>query len=252
MTKPKFECEICGLHLKTKGSLNVHKKRHLKQYVAKCEECQMGFVTNQEYSNHMGFKHGPGNHVCNICGRSCYDKAALQGNNLLYKIDFSLIIAILGHMARHADDYGSDTNIKCEICDKTFLQTKYLKHHMWRKHENGGQSYVCHLCGKKVNSKRSLRDHTYIHQGIKPLECTECGKSFGLRTTLKLHMRTHTGQRPYECTFCPKRFTQRTPLKVHMRYHTGERPYGCHLCDDRFVSGGLLNSHIRKMHGTNI
>lgn len=235
MTKPKFECEICGLHLKTKGSLNVHKKRHLKQYVAKCEECQMGFVTNQEYSNHMGFKHGPGNHVCNICGRSCYDKAALQG-----------------HMARHADDYGSDTNIKCQICDKTFLQTKYLKHHMWRKHENGGQSYVCHLCGKKVNSKRSLRDHTYIHQGIKPLECTECGKSFGLRTTLKLHMRTHTGQRPYECTFCPKRFTQRTPLKVHMRYHTGERPYGCHLCDDRFVSGGLLNSHIRKMHGTNI
>lgn len=74
-----FECDFCGLKLKTKGSLTIHRKRHLKEYVAECEYCKVGFVTNQEYINHMGSKHGPSNHVCNICGRSCYDKAALQG-----------------------------------------------------------------------------------------------------------------------------------------------------------------------------
>ncbi|KAH1003731.1 hypothetical protein HUJ04_003601 [Dendroctonus ponderosae] len=228
-----FECEFCGLKLKTKGSLTTHNKRHLKQYVAECKCCKVGFVTNQEYINHMGSKHGPSNHVCNICGRPCYDKAALQG-----------------HMARHAKDYGVNSNIRCKICDKTFLQEKYLKHHFSRMHKNGGQRFICHLCGKKVNSKRSLRDHTYIHQGIKPLECKECGKSFGLRTTLKLHMRTHTGQRPYVCQICGKCFTQRTPLTVHMSLeHLSNPPeYRCEFCNKNYKDSKVLRVHIRNIH----
>ncbi|KAF7286020.1 hypothetical protein GWI33_008323 [Rhynchophorus ferrugineus] len=202
-----FECDFCSAKLRSKGSWMIHRRRHLKEYVVKCEMCNMGFVTNQEYINHMGSKHGAGGHMCNICGRTCYDKAALQS-----------------HMARHAEGYNENTNIRCEICNKTFLQERYLRHHFQRIHLNGGQRFICDLCGKKVNSKRSLRDHMYIHQGIKPLACKECGKSFGLRTTLKLHIRTHTGQRPYHCTVCGKSFTQRSPLTVHMRHHTGEKP----------------------------
>lgn len=82
-----FECDLCGLKLKTKGALTIHNKRHLKQYVTECTICNVGFVTNQEYINHMGSKHGQSNHVCNVCGRSCYDKAALQG--MLNPINFN-------------------------------------------------------------------------------------------------------------------------------------------------------------------
>ncbi|XP_050516842.1 zinc finger protein OZF-like [Diabrotica virgifera virgifera] len=230
---PSFECDICSKVLKSKGSLIIHKKRHLKLFMAKCEACNQGFVTNQEYLNHVGSKHGNANHVCNVCGRSCYDKAGLQR-----------------HMQCHAIGYSNNSDIKCEICTKTFLQERYLKQHYQRVHKNGGLRFVCDLCGKKVNSKRSLRDHLLIHQGLKPIECKECGRGFALRSTLKLHMRVHTGDRPYECKECGKCFTQKTPLTVHMRFHTGERPYMCTICDTGFVSKGALNIHQKNKHST--
>ncbi|KAJ8943830.1 hypothetical protein NQ318_020902 [Aromia moschata] len=109
-----------------------------------CEVCNQGFVTNQEYNNHVGAKHRASTHVCSVCGRSCYDKAALQG-----------------HMARHAKDYGKNQNIRCELCNKTFLQEKYLKHHFLRMHKNGGQRFVCDHCGKKLAN--------YIHVYFLPV-----------------------------------------------------------------------------------
>ncbi|VEN39108.1 unnamed protein product [Callosobruchus maculatus] len=224
-----FQCDFCLKKLQSRGSWKVHRKRHLQEFVAKCEECDRGFVTNQEYHNHLGAKHGTSRHICNVCGRACYDKAALQN-----------------HMARHADNYTTNTDIKCELCGKTFLQERYLRHHHSRMHQTDGGTHVCDHCGKTVSSKRSLRDHLLIHEGLKPIECKECGRGFALRTTLKLHMRTHTGDRPYKCTLCSKSFTQKTPLTVHMRIHTGERPYLCIFCDSSFVSKGALQVHQKK------
>ncbi|XP_057661592.1 zinc finger protein OZF-like isoform X39 [Diorhabda carinulata] len=228
-----YNCEICSKVMKSKGSLKIHMKRHLKEFIAKCEICGQGFVTNQEYQFHIGSKHGNATYICYICGRSCYDKATLQG-----------------HVQSHKSDYGSNPNIKCDVCQKTFLRDRYLRQHYQRVHKDGGQTFVCDHCGKKVNSKRSLRDHLLIHQGLKPIKCKECGKGFALRTTLKLHMRTHTGQKPYECPDCGKSFTQRTPLTIHMRYHSGERPYNCTICNTGFVSKGALTIHQKNRHRT--
>ncbi|KAJ8922312.1 hypothetical protein NQ315_004254 [Exocentrus adspersus] len=226
-----FECDFCSKKLRSKGSWMIHRRRHLKDYVAKCEVCGQGFVTNQEYSNHMGSKHNTSNHICNICGRGCYDKGVLKS-----------------HMARHADNYETNQSIKCDICDKTFLQEKYLRQHVIRIHRDGGQKYMCDFCGKNLNSKGSLKNHIYIHKGVRPVECKECGKNFVLKTTLKLHMRTHTGERPYSCKVCGKSFTQRGPLHTHLLYHTGERPHKCEICSMGFVTKTLLVSHNKKHH----
>ncbi|KAG5896095.1 hypothetical protein JTB14_006884 [Gonioctena quinquepunctata] len=227
-----LECDICSKKLKSKSSFVIHRKRHLKEYIAKCETCGQGFVTNQEYNNHIGSKHGTSSHICNICGRACYDKAALQG-----------------HMARHAENYETNQNIQCHICNKTFLQEKYLKQHIIRIHKDGGQRYMCDLCGKNLHSKGSLKDHMLVHKGLKPLDCKECGKTFTLRTTLKLHMRTHTGERPYSCEECGKSFTQKGPLNIHMMYHRGERPHKCEICPMAFVTRNLLSAHVKRHHG---
>ncbi|XP_063911182.1 zinc finger protein 62 homolog [Zophobas morio] len=207
-----FACDLCDMKLKSKGSLLTHRRRHLKDYVQMCKICDIGFVTNQEYNNHMGAKHGTSSHICDVCGRGCYDKASLQS-----------------HIAKHEKGYENN-KFKCEFCDKTFLQEKYLKHHFRRIHKDGGQKFICDLCGKKVNSKTSLRDHLIMHSGSKPIECKECGKGFALKTTLKAHMRIHTGDRPYVCKECGKAFTQKTALTIHTRYHSGERPYVCDIC----------------------
>nr|CAI5857408.1 unnamed protein product [Callosobruchus analis] len=108
-------------------------------------------------------------------------------------------------MLTHAEDYGKDPKIKCELCGKRFSRMKYLKGHIIRVHQDGGQRFVCDLCGKEVRSKTSLRDHMLIHQGVKPIQCPQCDKCFTIRNTLKSHMRTHTGVRPYRCEECDPR-----------------------------------------------
>ncbi|RZC32447.1 hypothetical protein BDFB_001481 [Asbolus verrucosus] len=213
-----FQCDFCEKILRSKGSFMTHRRRHLKDYIQVCKICGAGFVTNQEYNNHMGSKHGTSAHICDICGRGCYDKAALQG-----------------HMAKHAKDYENN-KYECNLCNKTFLQEKYLKHHFFRMHKDGGQKFICDLCGKRLNSKTSLRDHLIMHSGLKPIECKECGKGFALRTTLKAHLRIHTGDRPYVCNDCGKAFTQKTSLTIHLRYHSGERPYVCDICQVGFIA----------------
>lgn len=192
---PDFECDLCGKKLKSQNTYTIHRKRHMKEFSFKCEICGKGFVTNQEYLNH-GSKHQVINNICYICGCSFYDLASLQR-----------------HMARHDDNYEQNRSIRCDICKKTFLQTKYLKEHFLRIHKDGGRRYMCHLCGKGIKSKTSLRDHMFVHQGLKPINCSKCEKSFALKTTLKSHMRTHTGERPYSCSVCHKSFNQRGPLK---------------------------------------
>lgn len=228
-----FECDFCAKKLRSKGSWLIHRRRHLKEFIANCKLCGQGFVTNQEYENHMGSKHDVSSHICTVCGRKCCDKASL-----------------LSHMKRHEEDYGQNSNITCKLCNKTFFQERYLKTHYIRVHENGGERFICDLCGKKVNSKRSLRDHMLLHNGLKPLECPHCDKKFTLKTSLKLHIRTHTGDRPYECKECGKCFTQRSALKVHIRYHSGERPYKCSVCDNAFVSKSALTLHQKNKHRT--
>nr|XP_015834138.1 PREDICTED: zinc finger protein OZF isoform X23 [Tribolium castaneum] len=225
-----FPCELCDKVLKSKGSYVTHKRRHLKNFIQTCQICDMGFVTNQEYYNHMGAKHGAGTHLCKYCGRSCYDKATLKS-----------------HEEKHAAEYKTN-KFKCEFCDKTFLQEKYLRQHHVRIHIDGGQKFVCDLCGKRVSSRTSLRDHLLMHSGQKPIKCKLCGKGFVLKTTLKSHMRTHTGDRPYVCKECGKAFTQKAALNTHMKYHTGERPHVCDICQAGFVSRGLLNLHVKNKH----
>lgn len=233
LNNESFECDFCAKKLKTRGSWQIHRKRHLKQFVVSCTLCDKGFVTYQEYENHMGSKHDIGSHICNVCGRKCCDKATL-----------------LNHMKRHEEGYGTESNIKCNFCEKTFYNPRNAKAHYSRVHKYASQGFICDHCGKKLNSKSSLANHVLSHQGIKPLGCPYCTRTFTLKTTLKIHIRTHTGDRPYECKVCGKAFSQLSPLKIHMRYHTGERPYICNLCESGFVSKAALSLHQKNRHKT--
>ena len=49
-----FECDVCGMRLKTKGILRVHKKIHSTNPddFLNCDECDRQFKTRNQLTNH--------------------------------------------------------------------------------------------------------------------------------------------------------------------------------------------------------
>ncbi|XP_066254730.1 zinc finger protein 260-like isoform X40 [Euwallacea similis] len=191
-----FECDICNKKFKRLKNLDLHRRRHTKDFVIECEECHQGFVCKGDYVQHVRNRHDGEKEkvVCFVCGKDM----------------------IKGHLKRHMENvHGETGEFPCELCGKIFDRKIGHERHVKMFHNLVPQ--VCDICGQEFRWKHSLRDHLKSHAGVKPHQCTYCDKAFTRSDFLKQHIRTHTGQRPFECPECGKGFTQATPLKVHMK-----------------------------------
>lgn len=79
--------------------------------------------------------------------------------------------------------------------------------------------WLCHLCGRKLKTKRNLINHYFVHSGEKPFSCNDCGKVFTCKDKLKLHLKIHKGIRPHVCLVCNKAFIQKGHLASHSKSH---------------------------------
>lgn len=74
----------------------------------------------------------------------------------------------------------------------------------------------CPICGKKVASRETLRNHINIHQKVYRYRCEFCGKGFSSTGMLRGHMAKHTGVKEYCCWICHKEYPYKHVLKRHM------------------------------------
>lgn len=85
--------------------------------------------------------------------------------------------------------------------------------------EHCENEWLCHLCGRKLKTKRNLINHYFVHTGEKPFNCNDCGKVFTCKDKLKLHLKIHKGIRPHVCLVCNKAFIQKGHLASHSKSH---------------------------------
>lgn len=223
-SKPTFQCEICSKMFIHKSHLNVHRKKHLNKFVAFCNECNKGFVSEFDYKRHVNVRHCEPKHVCDVCG-----------------MQLKTVSSLKEHKLTHSPSYGQRLFI-CEICGKSYLNIRNLRAHL--KLHTEKSSFMCNVCGKYLSDKKILNTHLKTHSGEKKFVCEFCSKSFVCKEYLKVHRRIHNGEKPFRCEICNKCFTQKSSLTIHIRFHNGEKPYKCE-CGKSFVTKTHLLKHCK-------
>ena len=123
---------------------------------------------------------------------------------------------------------------KCDICLKTFKQTRYLKDHMLKVHQSKIKTCdkiaatkpltiikYCDLCNKAFKNIRNLREHiVVVHSDDRNFKCNFdlCSKSFKRKADLNFHMKSHAAIK-FNCEICGKDFTTSSNLRRHVLIH---------------------------------
>ncbi|XP_014273226.1 zinc finger protein 300 isoform X2 [Halyomorpha halys] len=227
-TKKNLECNLCQFTARYKSQLDIHIKRHKKDYKIFCDICQKGFFYQYEILMHKALHEETSRFQCNVCQKK-----------------FVYRHSLISHTRKHEEVFKPSETFQCDKCGKNFSDKSYLKRH--KDVHSGVNRVVCEVCGQVLCTPDALRSHSLTHTGERPFSCGICGKSFTSKKYMIIHKRMHTGAKPFKCKVCEKSFSQQSTLIVHNRYHSGERPYKCQVCHKAFVTKTILKVH-QKSH----
>lgn len=225
-----FQCQYCDkvfLHKKSRYDIHI-RSAHSKERPFKCDVCQKGYVTSDKLKIHKRVHTGEKPCVCEECGKMFYSKGELST-----------------HRNYHHVSKEGRADLKCDMCNMTFCNSRYLVYHKNVVHSTR-RDFHCQTCFKSYKTSYSLNRHLkYIHSELKKFKCDTCDKSFKTPGSLRKHKERHTGKRTYFCRECGKGFYEKVKLEQHFRTHTGEKPHQCHLCDYRCAVPGNLKKHMK-------
>ena len=84
---------------------------------------------------------------------------------------FASEMRLNSHMDKHPLEYPE----KCPKCDKEFILRTKLKAHILAAHKTDTSSHICHICGKELNTSKSLNMHLHSHDASYRKQCPHCG-----------------------------------------------------------------------------
>ncbi|KAG5668945.1 hypothetical protein PVAND_016851 [Polypedilum vanderplanki] len=118
-------------------------------------------------------------------------------------------------------------------------------------------SFMCDICGIKMETKANLTSHLLTHYKEKSQKCQHCDESFPNMHALKQHCaREHqinensSKEKRFECDQCGKRYITAHLLGIHKKSHENLREFKCTHEGCRFATNSPydLKTHIKRMH----
>ncbi|XP_046575904.1 zinc finger protein draculin-like [Haliotis rubra] len=199
--KPSVQCGTCGKILKSKGSLNLHVRRHTRDFNFSCQLCGESFLINQLLKEHVAKVHKKTGVVkCKFCGK---------------------VTTTFRGMREHVKEHAGEEH-KCHDCDMSFSTKTKLKRHMsWHS-----KDFECNVCGKWFPSKGQLKIHSLIHdEHAQKYQCSHCNYVSIWKASINRHVKTkHTDTRQHVCDKCGNGFKEKSTLTRHMRRNSCDRP----------------------------
>ena len=170
---------------------------------AKCNICNVEFMTKEDLDNHMSLEHSDNGGTavdtnnertltCLDCGNGPFNQAELDAHKL-----------------------KCPKKVKCDKCDERFASESELKTHKEKYHKaTVASSFKSDKCDHEFTSAKSLRAHK--NKDHVPKVCNYCGNTFDDQTALKTHMQA---KHHFECTECGPNvyFATQAELTKHKR-----------------------------------
>ncbi|XP_012531913.1 zinc finger protein 556 isoform X2 [Monomorium pharaonis] len=239
----KCSYQNCPYKFASKEIMQQHVLYHTESETAtkfKCNICRdMKFTKWRQCSLHLWKRHqiDIDLYTCKICG--AYKSAT--------------VVKLLTHMRVHSDtrDY------KCPECDKCFKQASQLRNHrimhLDRKTLVEGTRWYtskkCDMCGKTYANSKCLKNHIQaVHSKLRPYVCNVCGHASARKAMLQMHLRQHTGDKPFSCEICEYKTGDHNTLRRHVMQHTGFRPYKCPHCPYTAIQSSSYKNHLKSKH----
>lgn len=234
-TKPKteFKCIECNKMLYSKTGYESHLLIHNGTKSFECIECKQLFYTMARLKKHTRHVHlkldKKSKYECKLCDETFASRYFLRA-----------------HSFEHSP---INQTYECSACKKVYATPVLLRKHVRHMHTHDNDSNVtCEICNKTMPARRYKPHKYYVHTHITLFKCDLCERSFTKRWNLTKHQYTHTDKRPLVCEFCGKGFISQNVLIAHQRIHTGEKPYNCEHCDRTFSHTVYLKSHVKNLH----
>lgn len=121
--------------------------------------------------------------------------------------------------------------LKCDKCDKHFIDKKKLAQHKRQVHNDrkgprsSSKDHVCDVCGYVFKRREHWRRHKEVHQKSRPYNCDVCNKTFKRAEHVKRHQSVHLTTKPYPCMECSSAFTRADHLAKHALLHSDPDGY---------------------------
>ena len=193
--------------------LDVHmQKRHPETWI-QCEACPTVLEGPEEFKEHS---------------MAIHDHTDVDDIDLEQKIEYER------ELAAHK---FSTAALKKR--DHAKLETKQAK------------KATCHICGKRLISKKALEAHTMaVHENIKDKACDMCDFVTAYDSGLLRHKQSvHFKKNIFYCDRCSYSCYTRSALITHVRYvHDKIKPHSCEYCEMSFTYKRELVQHKQKIH----
>ena len=238
-SKPdSFICDICGLTLYSHLQYRNHAKNHqvVKQdnvSQINCEICSKMFTSRKTYKRHLCMKAVDGSCPVTVKGLS----------------DSVQSVRDVFEQIKQNPTPGTNSVVKCGLCQKDFNKNKYLFNHIRQVHlPNESKKFHCSICGSGFTRKAQLQCHMRSHLKTNPYLCRICGKRFRQLGHVKVHLLSHSAQSLFNCELCTQIFKTKSALNKHISIHCEINPYKCFVtsCDRSFASLNNLLLHVRN------
>ena len=221
-------CDKCGKNFEDFPKFNAHRLTHLTKVKLKCEYCGKSFVNKKVLRYHINCRHVPKEHCkvcdkmvpnlsehndrdhnpdnlkqCHLCAFTTNTQANLQHHLKIQHKEY--VIVPCQYCGKQIRDMYLKAHIKntqcnlpqeerslqrfqCDQCDKTFVHSKGLKHHIKTIHNNE-KDYKCEHCDYRSYAKANVYMHSKRVHEKRDLyvQCQYCDKKV---VNVEFHVKT--------------------------------------------------------------